>query len=241
MSEYSVQQQKIINQYRQSNNLGFVISDDEVVSIMQKEMQKTGKVYPGFEFLAKSLKNHNSQSPLLRKSNNVFCSGFVKDKNLGISVERKVKDYAIIQPTPQQTVAIDFLKNITSQASLIVNERDNESGALSEVVNTWQELFNKEYSRSLVRANISKTRQDIDSLEKSAKGEPLSFDLLGNPMVKIRNASGVPLSVNIINEQKKLTQVNVQPKGTVVLPKGYTVEPNYLVRYKSALRIIKKD
>ena len=60
-------------------------------------------------------------------------------------------------------------------------------------------------------------------------------------MVKIRNASGVPLCVNIINEQKKLTQVNVQPKGTVVLPKGYTVEPNYLVRCKSALRIIKKD
>lgn len=61
-------------------------------------------------------------------------------------------------------------------------------------------------------------------------------------MVKLRNASGVPLSVNIVNEKtKKVTQVNVQPKGTVVLPSGYIVEPNYLVRFKQALRIIKKD
>ena len=61
-------------------------------------------------------------------------------------------------------------------------------------------------------------------------------------MVKLRNASGVPLSVNIVNEKtKKVTQVNVQPKGTVVLPNGYIVEPNYYVRFKQALRIIKKD
>lgn len=61
-------------------------------------------------------------------------------------------------------------------------------------------------------------------------------------MVKLRNASGVPLSVNIVNEKtKKVTQVNVQPKGTVVLPSGYIVEPNYYVRFKQALRIIKKD
>lgn len=61
-------------------------------------------------------------------------------------------------------------------------------------------------------------------------------------MIKVRNASGVTLSVNIVNrELKKTTQVNLQPKGTVVLPKGYEVDPNYYVRYKQALKIIKKD
>ena len=84
MSEYSVQQQKIINQYRQSNNLGFVISDDEVVSIMQKDMQKTGKVYPGFEHLAVSKKENKGkkkadQTPPIAPNNNLFGSAGVKD------------------------------------------------------------------------------------------------------------------------------------------------------------------
>ena len=89
MGEYSVQQQKIISQYRQANNLGFVISDDEVVSIMQKEMQKTGKVYPGFESLAASPKNTKNinepktpttPTPITPKNNtaNLFGGGFNK-------------------------------------------------------------------------------------------------------------------------------------------------------------------
>ena len=61
MSEFSVQQQKAINEYRSKNNLGYVISDAEVASIMQKEMKKTGKIYPGFESLACLL--YTSPSP----------------------------------------------------------------------------------------------------------------------------------------------------------------------------------
>ncbi len=221
MSEYSIQQKKIINQYRASHKLGFVISDDAVVSIMQKEMQKTGKVYPGFEYLVKSSGKNDSHSILLRNSqSNVFGTGFIKDKNIGISVERKPKDYATIQPTSQQAEAISFLKNITSQASLIVNERDKESGVLSDVVDSWQEYFNKEYSRSSVRANISKTQQDLISLEKSAKGEPLSFDLLGNPIISsfeetFKRTRGVDFSEKNINDCKQKAEKFAEVKTAV--------------------------
>ena len=221
MSEYSVQQQKIISQYRQSNNLGFVMSDDEVVSIMQKDMQKTGKVFPGFEHLAQSLKKNDSQSLLVRDSQaNVFGRGFINDRNIGISLERQVKDYATIQPTQQQAEAINFLKDITSQASSIVNERDKESGALSDAVNTWKEYFNKEYARSSVKENISKTQQDLVFLEKSAKGEPLSYDLLGNPIVSsfeeiFKRTRGVEFNEKNIQECKEKAEEYVKIRTSV--------------------------
>lgn len=225
MSEYSVQQQKIINQYRQSNNLGFVISDDEVVSIMQKEMQKTGKVYPGFENLAVSKKNNNESkkadipSPIA-PNNNLFGAVGVKDLSIGVTLERSNHNYANITPTQSQTDAINFLKEITTEADTILKEQDKESGVISSVVNTWQELFNKEYAKSTVKKELSKTQQDLALLEKSSKGEPIAYDFLGNPKVStfeetFRSTRGVEFNEKNIQDCQEKAQDYAQVKTAV--------------------------
>lgn len=225
MSEYSLQQQNIISQYRQSNNLGFVISDDEVVSIMQKEMQKTGKVYPGFENLAVSKKNNNESkkadipSPIA-PNNNLFGAVGIKDLSIGVTLERSKNNYATILPTQSQTDAINFLKDITNEADAIVKEQDKESGVLSSVVNTWQELFNKEYAKSTVKKELSKTQQDIALLEKSSKGEPIAYDFLGNPKVStfeetFRSTRGVEFNEKNIQDCQEKAQDYAQVKTAV--------------------------
>lgn len=225
MSEYSVQQQKIISQYRQSNDLGFVISDDEVVSIMQKEMQKTGKVYPGFEHLAVSKKGNTGakkpdQPTPLSPNNNLFGLAGVKDLSIGVTLERSNPNYSTITPTQSQTDAINFLKELTTDADTIVKERDKEAGVLSTVVNTWQEVFNKEYAKSTVRSEISKTKQDLILLEKSSKGEPISYDFLGNPKVStfeetFRTTRGVEFNENNIQDCQEKAQNYAQVKTAV--------------------------
>lgn len=60
--------------------------------------------------------------------------------------------------------------------------------------------------------------------------------------VKVRNTSSVPLLVDIRNKRtQEVTQVNIQPKGGVTLPRDYVVDQNYYVRNKSALRILTRD
>lgn len=225
MSEYSVQQQKIISQYRQSNNLGFVISDDEVVSIMQKEMQKTGKVYPGFENLAVSKKGNKDTKKTdlptpLAANNNLFNAVGEKDLSVGLTLERTKNDYATLTQTQSQADAINFLKDITTEADTIVTERDKESGAISSVINTWQEVFNKEYAKSTVKKEISKTKQDLIQLEKASKGEPIAYDFLGNPKVStfeetFRSTRGVEFNEKNIQDCQEKAQDYAQVKTAV--------------------------
>ena len=228
MGEYNIQQQKIISQYRQANNLGFVITDEEVVSIMQKEMQKTGKVYPGFENLAvvkkevKDTKEPKTQPSPLAPSNtsNLFGAGFNKDLSLGVTVERSSNNYATLTPTQTQANTINFLKDITSEASSIVNEQDKKSGAISSLVNFWQENFNKQYSKSYVKGQISQTQQDLILLEKSAKGEPISYDFLGNPTIlsfeeTFRKSRGVEFNEANIQDCTQKAQEFAQVKTAV--------------------------
>lgn len=225
MADYSVQQQKIISQYRQSNNLGFVISDDEVVSIMQKEMKKTGKVYPGFENLAvskkcnKEAKKTNLPTPLAA-NNNLFNSRGEKDLSVGVTLERTKNDYATLTPTQSQADAINFLKDITTEADTIVTERDKESGVLSSVVNTWQEVFNKEYAKTTVKNEITKTKQDLIQLEKASKGELIAYDFLGEPIVQtfeetFKKTRGVEFNEKNIQDCQKKAQDYAQLKTAV--------------------------
>lgn len=225
MSEYSVQQQKIISQFRQANNLGFVISDDEVVSIMQKEMQKTGRIYPGFENLAVSKKGNKETKKLnqptpMNSNNNLFGVNGVKDLLIGVTLERSSNNYATMTPSQSQSDAINFLKDITAEADTIVKERENEAGALSNLVNTWQEIFNNEYAKSTVKKEISKTKQDLILLEKAAKGEPISYDFIGNPEIStfeetFRNTRGVVFNEKNIQECQEKAQNYAQVKTAV--------------------------
>lgn len=61
-------------------------------------------------------------------------------------------------------------------------------------------------------------------------------------IVKVRNVSNVQLAVSIVNVKTRAkTEVMIQPKSGVQLPKDYIVDQNFAIRYKQALRIIKKD
>ena len=225
MSEYSVQQQKIISQYRQSKNLGYVITDDEVVSIMQKEMQKTGKVYPGFENLAVSTKGNKDaakteSSTPVSQNKNLFEIGGAKDLSIGVTLERTNQNYATLTPTQSQTEAINFLKDITTDADTTVKEREKESGVLSTVVNGWQEVFNKEYAKTTVKNEITKTKQDLIQLEKASKGEPIAYDFLGNPKVAtfeetFKKTRGVEFNEKNIQDCQEKAQDYAQVKTAV--------------------------
>lgn len=199
MSEYSIQQQKIIDQYRQNNNLGYVISDDAVVSIMQKEMLSTGKIYPGFENLVDS----NYSKPL---SSNEQLSLFglnAGNQNLypGISIEHTG---STIQATEAQLYAINFLKEITTQADTNVKEREKEAGPISAIVNFFQEKFNEEYSKSHVKGEITKTKADLILLEAAANGESLDYGFWVDPTKQsfektFKDRRGVDFSEENIN------------------------------------------
>ena len=227
MTEYSVQQQKIISQYRQSKNLGYVISDDEVVSIMQKEMQRTGKVYPGFEHLAQTTSASKKEavttytpSPIAPAAQNVFGSGFYQEKNKGLELEHTNKGYATMQPTLIQLFSMNFLKNILVEGNAIVSERDKEAGVMSGLVNLWQEKFNEEYSKSHVRKSLFKTQQDLQQMEKAAKGEPISTNFLGEPIYQtfeenFKSRRGVEFNAENIADCAEKSQTYAQIKTTV--------------------------
>lgn len=175
MSGYSVEQLKAISEYRAQNGLGAVISDDAVVSIMQKDMIKTGKIFPGFEFLAES---PSSKQPAAAKSN-VFGTGFNSNETIGLCVEQEhLPDIPLTLPDKKIGVAekegIDFLKTITGEADSIVKEHEKESGVLTSVVNSWQEVFNQEVAKSTITNEIKSAKLDIKTLELAAKGKSVT-------------------------------------------------------------------
>lgn len=214
MSEYSLQQLKAINEYRVKNNLGFVLSDEAVASIMQKEMKKTGKIYPGFESLSASNKKMLENSP-------VFSIGLNLDKQKGISIEKTPKSSEKILPTEVQTSAIDFLKTVTGQANDTVTERDKEAGVLSSTVNLWQETFNKDLAKSTVKNEIKSTQEDIKLLERASRGEAVYDNLFTGETVStsfeemFKKRRGVEFNEQAINDCKEKSQQFARVKTVV--------------------------
>ena len=214
MSEYSLQQLKAINEYRVKNNLGFVLSDEAVASIMQKEMKKTGKIYPGFESLSASNKKMLENSP-------VFSIGLNLDKQKGISIEKTPKSSEKTEPTEVQTSAIDFLKTVTGQANDTVTERDKEAGVLSSTVNLWQETFNKDLAKSTVKNEIKSTQEDIKLLERASRGEAVYDNLFTGETVStsfeemFKKRRGVEFNEQAINDCKEKSQQFARVKTVV--------------------------
>lgn len=167
MSSYSIQQQNVINQYRSTNDLGFALSDDAVVELMLKEMEKTGKVYPGFESLARAALGQKGDVV----SENIFGTGFAAVHTNLFGIEKNSTSYAELTPTNTQAKAIQFLSSMLKEADLIVSERDNEAGDLSYFTNMLKEFSNSEYSRSNVKKQLSKTTEDVAMLEQAARGQ----------------------------------------------------------------------
>ena len=180
MVQFSIQQKLTIDNYRQHNNLGFVLSDEAVVELIKKEMEAKGTVYTGFETLATSVvKTKNTQ-----KNSNIFGIEYVKDKNAGFTIEENTVTSTTVQPTPSQTKAIEFLSSICSEAETVFKEREDEAGAISAIVNTWKEIFDKEYAKSTVNKEIQALEEELKVLDKASKGELTTRDILGNVRTK---------------------------------------------------------
>ena len=180
MVQFSIQQRLTIDNYRQHNNLGFVLSDEAVVELIKKEMEAKGTVYTGFETLATSaIKTKSTQN-----NSNIFGIEYVKDKNAGFTIERNTVTNTPVQPTPSQTKAIEFLSSICSEAETVFKEREDEAGAISAIVNTWKEIFDKEYAKSTVKKEIQALEEELKVLDKASKGELTTRDILGNVRTK---------------------------------------------------------
>lgn len=192
MSKFSVQQKATIDSYRTAKNLGFVVTDEYIAELIKKEMEKSGTVYPGFEGLAKSVAKIKVKQPLQNEitsvntttTNSIFGTQVVDNGlSLGFSEKNDVI-YPKIKPTESQSEAISFLKDLTGDAETTFKNREEEAGALSYVVNTWQEAFNKEYAKSTVKKELDMAKEDLKLLEQASQGQLVYTDILGNTNVR---------------------------------------------------------
>ena len=60
--------------------------------------------------------------------------------------------------------------------------------------------------------------------------------------VVVKNRTTVARSVDIVNlRTRETTQIMLQPKATVSLPRDFTVAKNYLVRNPNTLIVVQKE
>ena len=150
MAEFNVQQKATIDNYRSTHKLGFVVTDEYIAELIKKEMEQTGVVYAGFESLAKSVAKSQIKQPTQNTNANVkinatasiFGTQIVDNEfDLGFS-GKTTNTYPEIQPTESQSEAINFLKDITSDAETTFKNREDEAGGLSATVNAGYEVSN---------------------------------------------------------------------------------------------------
>ena len=192
MTKFNVQQKATIDNYRSTHKLGFVVTDEYIAELIKKDMEQTGVVYAGFESLAKSVAKSHIKQPTQNTNTNVktnatasiFGTQIVDNEfDLGFS-GKTTNTYPEIQPTESQSEAINFLKDITSDAETTFKNREDEAGALSVVVNTWQEVFNKQYAKSTVKKELQTAKEDLRYLEQASKGQIGYTDFLGNNHIR---------------------------------------------------------
>lgn len=168
MLELSIQQKQSIAEFRKTHNQ-YILNDEAVISLMQKEMRTTGVVFKGFESLAAPKDEH-------KRANSAFGRGFYDNETPGISVE-KTTPYALpdIKIPEAHAQTINFLKEITGEAQAVVQNHSDENGTPMELLNDWWfEYFDKENAKSTVTNEISKTKSDIAVLEQAANGALLT-------------------------------------------------------------------
>ena len=82
MTEFNIQQKQFIQEYKASHHLENK-SDEQIMLFIQKDMQKNGVVYPGFEHLANPNTSASSTA-----NGQIFDTSNKSDENKGISVEK---------------------------------------------------------------------------------------------------------------------------------------------------------
>lgn len=190
MAEFNVQQKATIDNYRTARNLGFVLTDEAVAELIKKEIEQSGTVYPGFEILAKSVVKSKVKQPFqvspspVKPTTSIFGSEIIGDDTDPFSIERTTQTNSEFKLTQSQNEAINFLKDLTGKAEKNFKSREDESGVLSGVVNTWQEVFNKQYAKSTVKKELKSAKEDLRLLEQAGKGQLGYTDFLGNEYIK---------------------------------------------------------
>lgn len=160
MSELTIQQKQSIDAYRKTHNQ-YILNDEAVISLMQKEMSTTDVVYKGFENLA--LKKEGAEI----KANSAFDKGFADTQ--GVIPEWQTKTEPKFKPVEKE--AVEFLKDMTASADNEIKSQDRQEGIFSRAFNASKELFNTENAKSNVDNAIKDTLQDVYRLESAAKGE----------------------------------------------------------------------
>lgn len=160
MSELTVQQKQSIDAYRKAHNQ-YILNDEAIVSLMQKEMNATGVVYKGFENLAPK---KNTAEP---KSNSAFSNGFNTKQDVIPQWQTKTEP----EFSPVEKEAVDFLKDMTSSADNDIKTQDRQEGFFSRAFNASKELFNTENAKSNISSSINDTIRDVYLLESAARGE----------------------------------------------------------------------
>jgi len=83
-----------------------------------------------------------------------------------------------------QKDALTFLSGNLDNANSTLLEQEKEAGAVSKLVNNWNEVFNKENAKSTLKRTLAETNREIDLLIKASNGELSEYDILLNGISK---------------------------------------------------------
>lgn len=158
MPDFNKIQQNSINEWRQlhQNMGGMVLSDDAVASAILMEFFTTGKIYPGFEDLVKVSPTDKSES--------IFATTGILPVGQGWAG----CDNSELNLSPTQQKAMDFLRQMTNDASKNMELQERRDGWDNDIANFFKECFNTEYAKSNVQKAISSTKKDMQILESTA-------------------------------------------------------------------------
>lgn len=196
---FNVQQQRIINHYREMCNIPTIISDDVVVNLIKQDMIKSGKVYPGFESLVEGavIARNNGENT------GVFGFGFNYQE-----IEQALSnntEYLTLRPTKEESATLNFLKNILNEAEKTLAEREKEAGGVSAFTNfMFRQIWNSDYSKKNVKKEVKEFEKQLLEIEKASKGEKVYRDFLGNASSvtfkdEFKKLRGVEFDSNKIN------------------------------------------
>ena len=153
MSEFTIEQISAITKYRQIHNLGNNISNESVLSIMQKEMgDKIGEIYPCFKSLnAEKSDVKFTKFPFFNFGINSSkpIQGVQLEKNSSPKKSIESQNYTVeLSKEQAENLTIEYLsENIQSSISILKRQ---DGGLVTDGYDSLKEAFDKELSQKNV-------------------------------------------------------------------------------------------
>ena len=215
MTNIGKAEQRIIEEYRRQNGLGYVLTDEAVLELIRRDI-KTGELPAGFEGLALDAQRSSG-------GEGIFGAGYPAGE-IGDSISIRMPeetDVVTRVPTVEEYMAISFLGGITEEADNTVKAREKDSGVISSVVNAWQEFATKEYAKSTVEEKIKDSKEDLALLNKALLGQITKFNFItmSNEVVSFEEMfakrRGVKFDPKAIEECQQQAEIYATVKTTV--------------------------